>query len=142
MEFIECVESEQWLAAWPIMRQLRDDLTEGVYLARLAAARREGYRLFVLQIDGRIVGAIGWRIVNDLATGRSLYVDDLVVDGEVRSRGYGTYLIAFAKKRAVAERCNAIRLSSNRQRVRAHAFYERHGFDKRGYSFFFQRHGK
>ena len=142
MDFIECVESEQWLAAWPVMRQLRDNLMEEVYLERVAAARREGYRLFVLEIEGRIVGAIGWRIVNDLATGRSLYVDDLVVDSDVRSHGYGKYLIAFAKKRSVAERCNAIRLSSNRQRVRAHAFYEREGFDKRGYSFFFRRHGK
>jgi ribosomal protein S18 acetylase RimI-like enzyme len=140
MDFIECVESEQWLSAWPVLRQLRNDLMEEVYLARIAAARREGYRLFVLQIDGHIVGAVGWRIVNDLATGRSLYVDDLVVDSDMRSRGYGTHLLAFAKKRSVAERCNAIRLSSNCHRVRAHAFYERHGFDKRGYSFFFQRH--
>jgi GNAT superfamily N-acetyltransferase len=136
MNIIECIESDDWVSAWRVIRQLRNSLSDEEYLSRVAAARQEGYRLFMLEQDGRNVGAIGLRIVNDLANGRSLYVDDLVVDEDTRSQGHGHALIEFAREQARVEGCNAIRLSSNLQRVRAHAFYEREGFDRRGYSFF------
>jgi GNAT superfamily N-acetyltransferase len=136
LDIVECVNSDDWRSAWRIIGQLRSGLSEAEYLSRLEAARPQGYRLFLLEQDGRQVGAIGWRIVNDLASGRSLYVDDLVVDESIRSQGHGHALIEFAREKAKAEGCNAIRLSSNLQRIRAHAFYEREGFDRRGYSFF------
>jgi len=135
MTFVECMGTHELLMAWPIVRQLRDALSENEYLARVAAARREGYQLFVLMQDELPVGAIGWRIVNDLASGKSLYVDDLVVDAAERSRSFGSALIGFARERARNENCDAIRLSSNLSRVRAHTFYEREGFDRRGYAF-------
>ena len=81
------------------------------------------------------MGLIGWRVVNDLANGSCIYVDDLVVDKEQRSRNYGHLLMEFARRLGEEEGCDAIRLSSAIHRERAHAFYEREGFDKGGYSF-------
>ncbi len=137
MTIIECIDTDQLSKAWPIMSQLRDHISLEEFLSRAAAARQEGYRLFALESGGRLVGAMGCRLVSDLASGRSLYVDDLVVDGAERSGGHGRALIEFAKGRAAAERCDAIRLTSNFHRTRAHAFYEREGFDRTGYSFKF-----
>ena len=117
------------------MSQLRNHISEDQFLARVGAARSEGYRLFALEVDGRIVGAMGCRIVDDLASGRSLYVDDLVVDEAERSRNHGHALIAFARQHAEAENSDAIRLVSGFHRPRAHTFYEREGFDRNGYTF-------
>ncbi len=141
MAVIECNDEELLRKAWPVVSQLRDHISLEEFLARAAAAKDEGYRLFALEVDGRIVGAIGCRIVNDLASGRSFYIDDLVVDGAERSSGHGRALIAFAKKQAAEAKCDAIRLTSNFQRVRAHAFYEREGFDRNGYTFKFNLTG-
>ncbi len=135
LTFVEVTGDSQLQDVWPIMRQLRVGLSEEEYVARVAAARAGGYRLFSLNEAGQPVGLIGWRIVDDLASGRSLYVDDLIVDEAQRSRNFGHHFIQFARERAADERCEAIRLSSALRRVRAHAFYEREGFDKGGYSF-------
>ncbi len=42
MEVVECVGREAFLAVWPVMRQLRDTLSEEGFLARLNAAQGEG----------------------------------------------------------------------------------------------------
>jgi len=137
MKIIECNDVDRLRKAWPVVSQLRNHISQDEFLARAQAARGEGYRLFALEVDGRIVGAMGCRLVNDLASGRSFYIDDLVVDGAERSSGHGRTLIEFAKEQANETRCDAIRLTSNFQRVRAHAFYEREGFDRNGYTFKF-----
>lgn len=138
---VECIEESQLRWAWPVMRQLRNNLSEDEYLGRIASARTEGYQLFALMEDSEPLGLIGWRLVNDLASGRSLYVDDLIVDDRKRSRNYGQRLIGFAKERALEQNCEAIRLWSGIQRVRAHALYQREGFDRAGFAFNFSLAG-
>jgi|SRR3989304_5667252 len=63
------------------------------------------------------------------------HVDELVVDKKYRSRGVGTQvleqLIALAKQKG----CCRIELDSASHRTDAHRFYERHGFENRGYLF-------
>ena len=135
MTFVECIEADQLRRVWPIMRQLRSNISEDEYLARIEGARAEGYRLFVLMEGDEPHGLIGWRLVNDLASGRSLYVDDLIVDERKRGRNHGQTLIGFARKSALDENCLAIRLSSAMRRKRAHAFYDREGFDRGGFAF-------
>ena len=135
LKIVDCVVVDQLRLVWPVMCQLRNNLSEDEYLVRFSAALAEGYRLFGLMEDGEPLGLIGWRMVNDLASGRSLYVDDLIVDQRKRSRNHGQMLIGFARERARKENCDAIRLSSAIRRNRAHTFYEREGFDRAGYAF-------
>lgn len=135
MEIGECVTDEQSRAVWPVMRQLREGLTEEVFLDRFAAARKEGYRLFVATENGQPVGAIGWRLNNNLVFGPFLYVDDLVVDAAFRGRGVGRLLLDFARSEATLEGCAVLALTSGFQRTGAHAFYEREGMIRTGYTF-------
>ncbi|MCC6734817.1 MAG: GNAT family N-acetyltransferase [Bauldia sp.] len=106
MDVVECVGTEAFQAVWPVMRQLRNMLSENQFLARVKAAQGEGYRLCAAIHDGRPVGAIGWRIVHDLASGRSLYIDDLVADEAARGTGVGRRLMEFARAEAVRQSCN------------------------------------
>ena len=135
MEISECQSSVEISEAWQVMSQLRSSIDQQTFELRVADARKNGYRLFVAKQEGRIVGAIGWRILSDLAWGRSLYVDDLVVDENYRSSGIGKGMLSFAKDEAINDKCNNLRLCSGFAREQAHRFYERESVNKQGFVF-------
>ncbi|MFF2855044.1 GNAT family N-acetyltransferase, partial [Peribacillus sp. NPDC058002] len=60
----ELTNKEQWLAAFPIMNQLRTDLTQKTYLELLEEMKKDGYRLFALYKDNQVVSLAGlsWRV--------------------------------------------------------------------------------
>lgn len=131
----ECVSEADLRAAWPVMGQLRDHLDEAEYLRRVAAQRPAGFRVYVGETEGRIVAAMGLRPQTNLVYGFHLYVDDLVTDAAERSRGHGEAMIAYAESLARAWGASCLRLDSGKQRLRAHAFYERIGLPKSGFAF-------
>ena len=135
MEISECKNSDEIAEAWAVMSQLRPTIDQQTFELRVTAAKENGYRLFVGKKEGRVVGAMGWRITNDLVWGRSLYIDDLVVDENSRSMGIGKNLLSFASNQAAKEKCNNLRLSSGFAREEAHRFYEREGMNKQGFTF-------
>jgi GNAT superfamily N-acetyltransferase len=65
----------------------------------------------------------GFRLVEMLAWGRSLYVDDLVTDSAERSKGYGESLMRWLIDCARATGCEELHLDSGVQRFDAHRFY-------------------
>jgi GNAT superfamily N-acetyltransferase len=130
-----CDSEAELRAVFPVMRQLRTHLDEAAYLAACGRSAAQGYELHAAWLDGKPVGAIGWRLQDDLARGRSLYVDDLVTDETMRSRGIGAALMRHAEETARAAGCSQLRLSSRLERVDAHRFYERIGMKKSSYAF-------
>ncbi len=65
----------------------------------------------------------------------SAIVEDVVVDPARQGQGIGRAMMDFSVARARDNRCYKMVLSSNAKRERAHAFYERLGFERHGYSF-------
>lgn len=114
-------------AAFPVMHALRPHLDEAAFLARVAAQERDGYRLTLLRERGAVLAVAGFRLCENLAWGRFLYVDDLVTAPEARSRGCGAALLAWLGQRARAEGCGELHLDSGTWRTDAHRFYEREG---------------
>lgn len=136
MELVELRSPAGVRAAFPLLQQLRDRLTEQQYLERLEAMRPHGYRLLALRDDGALVALAGLAVRTTLLFGRHLYVDDLVTDQAVRSRGYGARLMAEIEALARREGCGLIALASGLQREDAHRFYEqRMGFRRSSYGF-------
>ena len=121
--------------AVPVLRELRPHLS-----ARSAAqVYEEGYgqglRFSAVYLDGRCVGVAGWRIVATMMARRKLHVDDLVTTESCRSRGVGSFLLAALMERAKESGCAVLDLDSGSQRVEAHRFYEREGFEKTAFHF-------
>jgi GNAT superfamily N-acetyltransferase len=110
---------------FPVMVQLRPHLTLTTFLKRIHIQREEGYQLAFVEDEGRITALGGFRIMEMLAHGRTLYVDDLVTDEACRSKGYGDMLMDWLSEFARAEECVELQLDSGVQRFRAHAFYFR-----------------
>ncbi|HSH68435.1 MAG TPA: GNAT family N-acetyltransferase [Deferrisomatales bacterium] len=122
-------------ACYPVMRELRPQVPESEFVSRVRSQERSGYRLAVVDDGDGIVGVAGFRIVENLAWGRFLYVDDLVVVDHQRSKGCGARLLAWLRERALAEGCQQLHLDSGVQREDAHRFYEREGMAKAGFHF-------
>lgn len=79
--------------------------------------------------EGDITGAIGVFIYRSFEVDPRAEVSGLVVDERYRSQGIGLRLLARAEEWAREKGCKTIGLRSNVIRGRAHAFYERHGYE-------------
>src|SRR5262249_19332784 len=109
-----------------VMQQLRPQLTESDWVARVRRMGGEGYRLLAARDAGGVVGVAGYRIFDCIARGgRSLYVDDLVTDSARRSEGAGRALLDWLVAEGQREGCAELCLDSGVQRPQAHRFYMR-----------------
>lgn len=119
---------EQIAATYEVMRQLRPHLLREEYVPRVRALMAsDGFHLAALIDDGEVRAAAGYRFMDMLYCGRLLYVDDLVVDERVRSRGYGSRLLDWLKAEARSHGCHELQLISRVVREQAHRFYFREG---------------
>lgn len=116
-------------ATFDVMHQLRPHLDRAGYIPLIRGLMAsDGFKLLVLADDGAVGAVAGYRLMNMLYCGRLLYVDDLVADERVRSRGYGAQLVARLKQEARAQGCSEVQLISRVIREQAHLFYVREGF--------------
>jgi GNAT superfamily N-acetyltransferase len=122
-------------ACYPVMRELRPQLVEDEFLARVRRQEAAGYQLVCVREPGGVVAVAGFRIGESLSWGRFLYVDDLVTLPAFRSRGQGARLLAWLKAYAAQEGCRQLHLDSGIQRKDAHRFYEREGMTVTGLHF-------
>ena len=107
----------------PVMAQLRPHVSADALVERVRAMAPQGYRLVALFHDGAPVAVAGYRMLDNLAWGRAMYVDDLVADASARSRGHGGRLCDWLVGRARAEGAAQLHLESGVQRFDAHRFY-------------------
>lgn len=114
-------------ACYPAMRELRPHVTEAHFLARVRRQESAGYRLVYIQDANVVVAVAGFRVTENLAWGRFLYVDDLVTLPEYRSQGHGAKLLSWLKEEAARLGCQQMHLDSGMQRKDAHRFYGREG---------------
>lgn len=95
------------------------------------------YTLFVAEVGGTVVGTYALLIMDNLGHGGapSGVVEDVAVLPEWQGRGIGRAMMQHAMDRCAARGCYKLTLSSNARRADAHAFYDRLGFERHGYSF-------
>ena len=133
---IEEIDDAGLPQTWPVMAQLRPDLSEADYIAMVDRMRvTDGFRVFAAMRDGAVVGVAGVRPMELLYCGRILQIDDLVVSDAERSTGVGKALVDHVKAVARAEGRSEVHLDSGLARTDAHRFYDREGFERLGYHF-------
>jgi GNAT superfamily N-acetyltransferase len=128
---IRLAESDaEIIACFAVMRQLRPHLPdERDFLARVRRQQRDGYRLAFAEDGGSAVCVAGFRLLESLAWGRFVYVDDLVTGEAARSRGHGEAMLNWLIDYARRENCDEFHLDSGVQRFGAHRFYLTHRMD-------------
>ena len=119
--------SDELRAAWPVVAQLRPEFDEARFIAQMQRQiANDGCRASVLYDEDGVPRAFAaWRVMEMLAVGRHVYVDDLITDANSRSRGYGKAMLDWLKAEARRLGCVRLQLDSGTQRQDAHAFYLR-----------------
>ncbi|TCL73339.1 ribosomal protein S18 acetylase RimI-like enzyme [Hydrogenispora ethanolica] len=85
---------------------------------------------------GKVVGFCAYAVMNNFwQEGRIAYIYAMIVDEELRGRGFGATLLRQAIDCARTAGCKRIELDSGFPREGAHRFYERLGFEKRAFLF-------
>lgn len=139
MQITHAESDEEIAATFDVMRQLRPHLVREEYVTQVRALMAsDGYRLAALRDEGEVRAVAGYRYMQMLYCGRLLYLDDLVSDERVRSRGYGARLLDWLKAEARREGCSEVQLISRVIREGAHRFYFREGFGIECFHFRYQ----
>jgi GNAT superfamily N-acetyltransferase len=124
------------LAARRVMRQLRPQISEASYLETVRRMMQtDGYLQAAVFEDDTVVAVAGYRFMEMLFSGKSLYVDDLNTDETRRSRGHGKMLMDWLKREAKERGCAQLQLDSGVQREQTHRFYFREGLSINCYHF-------
>jgi hypothetical protein len=132
MEIIEITDDEGVLVApdrlakaLPVHKQLRPQLEDLQYEIKMRRVFAQGGRMCVAVRGDSVVGLAVYRMYENTADGRLLYVDDLVTDDGQRSEGVGHALLQHLEQRARRHDREMISLDSGVHRARAHKFYFR-----------------
>lgn len=120
---------------FPVMVNLRPHLLEIEFVRRIRLQESYGYRLAYVEHDGIVCAVAGFRVSENLASGRFMYVDDLVTREGDRGQGYGKALIEWLVELARAEQCDQFQLDSGVHRFAAHRFYMNRGLSIKSYHF-------
>lgn len=117
------LDDEEILRCYPVMAELRPHLQPQEFLQRVKKQSQiAGFRLAYL-FDEEVKAVTGFRVSECLASGKFLYVDDLVAKSTERSKGFGGELFDRIIEYAKAEECNEVQLDSRVHRFAAHRFY-------------------
>jgi GNAT superfamily N-acetyltransferase len=131
MEIVELRSAAERTEVLPILRQLYPSLDEGRYLALLAEMIDDGYRQFAVRNEAaEIVAVAGVAVHVNIYYGRHLYVYDLVVKEDARSKGYGGLLMDHVEGVARREGCETAALACDLEREGALRLYESRGYQK------------
>lgn len=115
---------------FPVMHELRSHLNEREFFEQVQRQMQtQNYKLAFVEADGDVVAVAGYRLVEMLAWGRTLYVDDLVTQSTRRSEGFGQKLFDWLIDQAKQAGCDQFHLDSGVQRFGAHRFYLRKRMD-------------
>lgn len=125
----EAVTPEEVLRCHAVMTELRPHFTDaaGFVEQALRQMREGGYNLIYREQDGVVCAAAGYRLGENLAWGRFLYVDDLITGAAFRKQGHGQALMAWLIGEARRQGCAQLHLDSGVQRFPAHRLYHAAG---------------
>ena len=120
---------------FPVMHHLRPHLVEEEFVPRIRRMHGNGFHLAFLEEGGVVRAVAGYRYLDMLFAGMTLYVDDLVTDPQQRSHGHGHALLDWLKDQAKEHGCEKLTLDSGVHREAAHRFYFRERMTIIGYHF-------
>jgi ribosomal protein S18 acetylase RimI-like enzyme len=135
LRIAELQHDAEFEEAFPVIRELHDDLEEDRYREFVLEMRAAGYRMFAVREEGNLVAVAGVQKLTNLYYGRHFYVYDLSVTEGARSKGHGERLLRHVEGVAREEGCGYVALACGRERDAALRFYEeRMGYERPGYS--------
>ncbi len=93
------------------------------------------YKCFALFQGGKLIGISGgWTTVR-IYCGKQLELDNVVIDSQIQSKGFGKYFINAIKQWTIRNNYNSLELNTYVENSRSHKFYYNEGFKILGFHF-------
>ena len=136
---IRTATADDFRSILPLLRQLwpgKEINTDAMRETFIRGVDSPMDELFCGVLGDVVVGFCAYAIVNNLwQEGRISYVYAMVVDEAHRGKGFGKRLINAAIDMSRQQGLKRMELDSAFHRLQVHTFYEKLGFDKRGFLF-------
>lgn len=115
-------------ACFTVVRQLRPHVTDvAAMVAQVRRQQRQGYRILAARSGTEVLGIAGYRLTENLISGRFVYVDDLAVAEGCQHGGIGAKLLDAVAQEGVAAGCRRLVLDTAVANAQAQRFYFREG---------------
>jgi len=131
----ELFTPEEMLRHYDLLCQLQTNLKLEEYKNLLPEMIKYGYFQVAVYENEKCIGLSGIWISTKLYSGKYLEMDNVIIDKEYRSKGIGKLLTDWCINKAKKNNCKKVMLDAYLENEKAHLFYEREGFVKKGYHF-------
>lgn len=125
----------EMLPHWSLISQLNPSVTEAYLDEVLDDMIAHGYFMVTIMDGDVCAGLSGVWICTKIYSGKYLEMDNVVIHEDYRSKGLGNLLTIYITEMALKAGCRTMMLDAYLENTKAHAFYERAGFVRRGFHF-------
>lgn len=126
----ELTSESDWIEAYPILKVLRRDLDQQIFLSTRENYLSNNLTLFGLRVDGELQALAGVALYPHLSRQIDCWVHDIVTNESSQSKGYGRKLMQHIEKWAEQKGCSRVSVHTRVERKDSQRFYQ----EKLGYS--------
>ncbi|MBC7383648.1 MAG: GNAT family N-acetyltransferase [Bacteroidia bacterium] len=134
-KIIEDASLPLMLDQYHLICQLNTKLEFLEYQEMLTDMHTQNYHMLCVFDEHKCVGVSGYRIATKIYCGKYLELDNVVVEEAYRNTGIGKIMCDKLNAIAIKHACKVLMLDAYLSNLPAHLFYEREGFEKKGYHF-------
>lgn len=140
MQIKEIQTREEILESFNVLEQIYDNLEKETYIDDILNMMQRGYKMAAVFENeaienGRCVGVIGVRIIRKLNYGKSLEIEDFMIDRKKRGIGVGKMLIRWAEWQSAIFDCQHIIGNLESKRLESQKIFAREKFQLEGFLF-------
>ncbi|OYU94450.1 MAG: GNAT family N-acetyltransferase [Bacteroidetes bacterium B1(2017)] len=126
---------QQMLDQFALIQQLNPTIKASNYEEMILEMYPLPYRMLGVFDGEHCIAVCGYWVLTKLYCGKYLELDNVVVDEKYRSKGIGKIMSEHMNQIAIKENCRVMVLDAYIPNQKAHEFYEREGYEKKGYHF-------
>lgn len=118
-------QQTRWNEIFQLHQQLRPAITDfDYYTKQIQTMLSEGAKLILARNEqGQLAALALYRMHHNTYQHKLCFLEDLVVNEQVRDTGVGTQVITYLEQHASKQGCHYLSLDSGTFRTRAHKFY-------------------
>lgn len=140
MQIKEIQTREEILQTMNVLVQIYEDLNQTSYIEDILNMMQRGYKMAAVFEDqknenGRCIGVVGVRAIRKLRYGKSIEIEDFMIDRKKRGVGVGKMLMRWVEWQAAIFDCNNIIGNLATNRLESQSIFSREKFIIDGFLF-------
>ncbi len=135
MTVLEVNTDQEISACFEVMSHLRPHILEEGFVEKVRRQYEGGYKIVYVTEGASVASLAGFRLLETMAWGKILYIDDLITHPCYIKRGYASDILDCICELAKNKLCDEVHLDSGYQRNDGHRLYLNKGFSMTSHHF-------